>query len=260
MATRTRTARDARRLVQKPGGPPVIEDAKLPRMGEGASPVDGKRPRGQMPADPPADAGKQRRMGAVKVPRGRAGGGTPARGFPDQAPKGGARAAAGEHDGPGYLRLRVIVEDGELVLGGATVVPGPLVQPPTLHPGLAYEVTLDGRRVATGEVLDAGVRRSFPDPAGRPAMSGHHITVPRRYEVAVRVPLSEVSMSALARAQVTVYRWRGGEASALGARSIRPALGERVETIGRLKGIRIASLPKPVQARVRRALVGGRDK
>jgi hypothetical protein len=256
MAKRTKTARDARRPVQKPGGPPVIEDAKLPRMGEGASPVDGRRPRAQMPEAPPADAGKQRRMGAVKVTKARAGGEPPARGFADQVPKAGARPAAadGENGGAGYLRLRVIVEDGELVLGGANVVDGPLVQQATLHPGLAYEVTVDGRRVATGEVLDAGVRRSFPDPSGRPAMSGHHITVPRRYEVAVRVPLAEVSMSALSRAHITLYRWRGGEASALGARSIRPALGERAETIGRLKGIKVAALPKAVQAKLRRAM------
>jgi hypothetical protein len=255
MAKRTKTARDARRPVQKPGGPPVIEDAKLPRMGEGASPVDGRRPRAQMPADPPADKGKQRRMGSVKLARTRAGGEPPARGFSDQEPPKGARAsAAGDEDGPGYLRLRVIVEDGELELGGANVVEGPLVQQATLHPGLAYEVTVDGRRVATGEVLDAGVRRSFPDPSGTPAMSGHHITVPRRYEVAVRVPLAEVSMSALGRAQVTLYRWRGGEVSALGARSIRPSLGERAETIGRLRGIRIAALPKAVQTKLRRAM------
>jgi hypothetical protein len=91
-------------------------------------------------------------------------------------------------------------------------------------------------------------------------MSGHHITVPRRYEVAVRVPLAEVSMSALGRAQVTLYRWRGGEVSALGARSIRSSLGERTETIGRLKGIRIAALPKAVQTKLRRAMGARRAK
>jgi hypothetical protein len=255
MAKRTKTTRGARRPVQKPGGPPVIEDAKLPRMGEGASPVDGRRPRAEMPDDPPEDAGKQRRMGAVKLAKSRAGGEPPARGFADQEPPKGARAAAaGEQGGPGYLRLRVIVADGELELGGANVVEGPLVQPPTLHPGLAYEVTVDGRRVAAGEVLDAGVYRSFPDPSGAPATSGHHITVSRRYEVAVRVPLAGMSMSALGRAQITVYRWRGREASTVGARSIRSSLGDRVETIGRLKGIKVAALPKAVQTKLRRAL------
>lgn len=255
MAKRTKTARGARRPVQRPGGPPVIEDPKFPRMGEGASPADGRRPRAEMPDDPPEDEGTRRRMGAVKLPKARAGGEPPARGFSDQEPPRGARAAAaGEEDGPGYLRLRVIVDDGELELGGAAVVDGPLVQPAALHPGLAYEVTVDGRRIAIGEVLDAGVRRSFPDPSGTPATSGHHITVARRYEVAVRVPLAELSISALGRAQVTLYRWEGGEASPAGARSIRPSLGKRVETIGRLEGIRIAALPAAVQTRLRRAL------
>jgi hypothetical protein len=258
MAKRTKTTRAARRPVQKPGGPPVIEDPKLPRMGEGASPVDGRRPRAVMPDDPPEDEGARRRMGAVKLPKGRAGGEPPARGFADQEPPRGTRAAAaGEAGGSGYLRLRIVVRDGELELGGATVVDGPLVQPATLHPGVAYEVTIDGRRVAIGEVLDVGVRRSFPDPSGTPAMSGHHITVARRDEVAVRVPLAGMSISALGRAQVTLYRWEGGEASPRGAQSIRGALGARVETIGRLKGIRIGALPAPVQTKLRRAL-GGR--
>ena len=63
----------------------------------------------------------------------------------------------------------MLVEPGKLSLVGGTVVDGPLAQSTELYPGLAYEVTVGSRRVAVGQVQDAGVLRSFGDPSGRPA-------------------------------------------------------------------------------------------
>lgn len=182
---------------------------------------------------------------------GRAGAG----GFPEQAPPTSRKTKAdGPGDEEGYLRLRVRVENGELSLAGATFVEGPLIQSTVLHPGLAYEVTLGNRRLAVGEMPDAGVWRSFPDPSGRPALQGHHITVVPSYEVAVRVPMRDVSLAALRRANITLYRWQGGESREPRERTLKTQLGSRVQTIGSLKGIRVDRLPKPAQSRLRQAL------
>jgi hypothetical protein len=104
------------------------------------------------------------------------------------------------------VRLRVLVENGELSVAGAKFVEGPLAPMETLHPGLAYEVMLGARRIAGGGIPDAGQWRSFPDPLGRPGLEGHHITEVLSYEIAVRVPAQELTMSALPKARITLYR------------------------------------------------------
>lgn len=247
--TRKSTPRGQR---QKDDAPPIIEDAHLPRMGE-APPTD-TRSRAVMAESPEPDKGKRNRMRPVRTTRAAAAGQPPARGFRDQEPPRRRPSKDHENGGGGYLRLRVLVEPGQLTLVGATVVEGPLAQATELHPGLAYEVTLGSRRIAVGQVQDAGVWRSFGDPSGRPALAGHHITILPSYEIAVRVPLPGLSMAALRRANVTVYRWRGDAADTQGERSMKSRLGKRVETIGRLKGIRIESLPKSASAAVKAAL------
>ena len=247
--TRKTTPRGQR---QTEGAPPIIEDANLPRMGE-APPTDVKS-RATMAESPKPDKGKRNRMRPVRKTATASSGQPPARGFRDQEPPRRRPSKDDENGGGGYLRLRVLVEPGQLTLVGATVVEGPLTQATELHPGLAYEVTIGNRRVAVGQVQDAGVWRSFGDPSGRPALSGHHITILPSYEIAVRVPLAGLSMAALRRANVTVYRWRGEPADTQGERSMKSRLGKRVETIGRLKGIRIDSLPRSASAAVKAAL------
>lgn len=248
MAKKVTTRRRAQRQIA--GAPPVIEDSRLPRMGEGG-PADVGRGRGLMPTSAEPDTGKRNRMPPMRAGGPERPGQPPARGFRPQEPRRRTKDEA-KGDG-GYLRLRVRVEDGILSLAGVTVVDGPLVQTPAVHPGLAYEVTLGARRLAVGEVLDAGVWRSFPDPSGRPALSGHHVTVLPSYEIPVRIPLSGLSYAALRRANLTVYRWQGDAALTEGERSIKARLGRRTETIGRLKGIPLQTLPKEAQARVREA-------
>jgi hypothetical protein len=248
MAKKTRTKRPASR--QMPGAPPVVEDSRLPRMGEG-QPADAGQGRGQMPASPEADTGKRNRMQPMRGKAPERPGQPPARGFRPQEPRRRSRQDA--KDGERYLRLRVRVVDGTLSLAGATVVDGPLTPATALHAGLAYEVTLGARRLAAGEVLDAGIWRSFPDPSGRPALSGHHVTILPGYEIPVRIPLSGLSYATLRRVNLTVYRWHGDAVETEGERSIKRRLGRRTETIGRLKGIPLQTLPKEVQAGVRDA-------
>ena len=251
MAKRRKRTPGGRGQRQIAGAPPIIEDAKLPRMGEA---VPQSRSRAVMAENPGPAKGKGKRMRPVRKSDTAAGAGRPpAKGFRDQEPPRRSRSSMDSetNGGDGYLRLRVLVEPGKLTLAGGTVVEGPLTQPPLLHPGLAYEVTVSGRRLAVGQVQDAGVWRSFGDPTGRPALSGHHITVLPSYEIAVRIPLTDLSLAALRRANITLYRWRGDVAGTEGERSMKSRLGKRVETIGRLKGIRLDALPKGEHARLR---------
>lgn len=255
MAKRTSKKREPRGQRQIAGAPPIVEDPNLPRMGEGVSSQSSSRPRAVMPENPEPDTGKRNRMRPVpKTASGRTAR-PPSRGFRDQEPPRPPRSAkgGGGADRDGYLRLRVLVEEQALSLAGAAVVEGPLAQTPVLHPGLAYEVTLGSRRLAVGQIQDAGVWRSFPDPSGRPALSGHHITVLPSYEIAVRIPMTGLSKALLRRANVRLYRWSGDAASTEGDRSLRARLGPRVETIGNLKGIRLDDLPKEARARLQNA-------
>jgi hypothetical protein len=75
------------------------------------------------------------------------------------------------------------------------------------------------------------------------------------YEIAVRVPAQELSMSALPKARITLYRWRGAAPAApFAGRSLKAQLKGRVETVATLKGIRLSRLSKHAQAELRGAL------
>jgi hypothetical protein len=260
MASKTsKRGQSAQRM--KNGAPPVVEDAKLPRMGEGE--VEPMRIGGRMtlmPEEPKRDEGTRNRMAPFRHVKSPAETRVPKGAYPEQEPpnplrrpKPGGRASKQAKEG--YVRLRVLVEHGELSVAGAKFVEGPLAPMETLHPGLAYEVTLGGRRVAAGAIPDAGVWRSFPDPLGRVGLEGHHITEVPSYEIAIRVPGQELSMSALQKVGITLYRWRGtGPAAPVADRSLKAQLKGRVDTIATLKGIRMRRLSEEAQAELRRAL------
>lgn len=255
MAKRATGKRPARGQRQIPGAPPIIEDPRLPRMGQTESTLPTGRQLKLMPKNPEPDTGRRNRMGPVRATGSKRTGRPPVRGLPDQQPRGRrASPTAGDADsGDGYLRLRVLVDEGKLSIAGAKVVEGPLVQDPVLTSGLAWEVTVGGRRLAAGQIQDAGVWRSFPDPSGRPALSGHHITVVRSYEIAVRIPLTALLMAQLRRASITLYRWRGDAVSTEGTEPLKKRM-RRVEKVDNLKGIRLTSLPKKVRTSLRDAL------
>lgn len=249
----------ARRMMD--GAPPVVEDAKLPRMGEGevaALRIGGRM--ALMTEEPKRDEGTRNRMTPFRHLKSPAETRMPKGGYPEQEPpkpprrtKPAGRGAKQAKEG--YVRLRVLVQNGELSVAGAKFVEGPLAPMETLHPGLAYEVTLGSRRVAAGAIPDAGVWRSFPDPLGRPGLEGHHITEVPSYEIAVRVPAQELSMSALPKARITLYRWRGtAPAVPIAGRSLKAQLRGRVDTIATLNGIKMSRLSKKAQAELRGAL------
>jgi hypothetical protein len=245
----------------KNGAPPVVEDPKLSRMGEGD--VAPLRIGGRllvMPEEPKRDEGTRNRMSPFRQAKSRAETRMPKSGYPEQQPlrpphrkKPAKRRSKPAKEG--YVRLRVRVQNGELSVVGAKFVEGPLAPMETLPPGLTYEVTLGSRRVAAGAIPDAGWWRSFPDPLGRPELQGHHITEIPSYEIAVRVPAQELSMSILPKARITLYRWRGtGTAAPVAGRSLKTQLKGRVDTIATLNGIRLSRLSKEAQAELREAL------
>jgi len=261
MASKTPKRGQSRVLRMKSGAPPVVEDAKLPRMGEGdAPPLRIGRGLSLMPVEPRQDEGTRNRMVPFRHVKTPAETRIPKGGYPEQEPRRPSRRTkpagrASKRAKEGYVRLRVLVQNSELSVAGAKFVEGPLAPMETLHPGLAYEVTLGSRRVAAGAIPDAGVWRSFPDPLGRPGLQGHHITDVPSYEIAVRVPAQELSMSALPKARITLYRWRGaGPAAPVAGRSLKTQLKGRVDTIATLKGIRLSRLSKEAQAELRGAL------
>ncbi|HVE50606.1 MAG TPA: hypothetical protein VNG69_13445 [Casimicrobiaceae bacterium] len=249
----------ARRMTS--GTPPVVEDAKLPRMGEGELAPLRIGGRIALMADEPArDTGTRNRMAPFRRAKSTVETRMPKSGYPEQEPPKPPRRTkpagrATKRTSEGYVRLRVLVQNGELSVVGAKFVEGPLAPVETLPPGLVYEVTLGSRRVAAGAIPDAGVWRSFPDPFGRAGLEGHHITEVSSYEIAVRVPAQELSISALPKTRITLLRWRGTSPAAPAAgRSLKAQLKGRVNTVASLNGIRPSQLSKKAQAELRKAL------
>jgi hypothetical protein len=251
----------ARARRQKIGAAPIVEDAKLPRMGD-AEPVPQKvgRTLSFMPAEPKAVAGTKNRMTAFKRTTSPARQRVPKDGYPEQEPPKPPRAsgrAAGGSKGArdGYVRLRVMVDKGDLSIVGAKFVEGPLAQPAVITAGLSYEVALGTQRIAAGDIVDAGEWRSYPDPEGRAGLQGHHLTRLDTYEIAVRVPANALSKSALPKMQINLYRWQGKQpAEVVAGRPLKSQLAGRVQTVATLKGIRLARLPKQAQSELMRAL------
>jgi hypothetical protein len=236
------------RKRQAADAPPVIEDRRLARMGE-AAPPRGSARKALMADEPRPDEGKRNRM--KPFPRGQREPKPSDRPMADQeAP---AQGKASPRDG--YLRLRVRVEDGEMAVVGGKVVPGPLVQSEVLHPGMSYEVLRGARRVAYGDVPDAGEWRSFADPEGRAAMQGHHITRVASYEIAVRIPLEELSAADFGRLRVVLYRWQGAAPVPLKATgALKKVAGRGLTEVASLESLRLDTLPREVQSEIRRAI------
>jgi hypothetical protein len=240
------------------GVPPVIENAKLgvmserpvrPRlvggktllMADGAKPETAKAGRGRMAAAPAKP---------VRIARP-----TAKRELPEmQPPKPPATAAKAKE---GYVRLRLRVSGDQVTVVGAKAVEGPLVERPHLHGSLAYDVVLGAKRVTAGSALDLGERRSFPNesPGAPPEQRGHHIEEVPVYELNVRVPASEVSMKAVPRLSIRLYRIKED----VDIRLAKPGpLGEQfpreLREVGRVSGIKPAELASPLRAELRKAL------
>jgi hypothetical protein len=251
--------------TQTEGGPTVVDQPGKPAFGEPVAPRRIDRKLVTMAEEPTPSTARRNTMDAYPD-RPRAG---PRRRDPgDQQPlegatRGGGAGAAGAagaggsaaEEGPGYLRLRLRVVEGEARVRGVKFVEGPLDRPDTISAGLSYEAKVGGKRVAVGDVPDFGERRSFPDPTGRAGMEGHHLSEVEAPEFTVRIPADELSEAQLAELSVDLFRWRGkgpGDHIAVTELSKQPKVA--VTRIARLDGLQEADVPAPVRRQLRDAL------
>jgi hypothetical protein len=238
---------------------PVVESTKLPAMTEAAP-----RPRligGKqllMAAEPKPDAGKQGRMAVVPAAIKQPPRPTLRKELPPMEPPkaaGGETATGGGKEG--YVRLQLRVAGDRVTIVGARAVEGPYVPRETIHGALAYDVTVGDRRLAVGSIADAGERRSFPneDPKAPPEQRGHHISEVPVYEVSVRVPASELSLAALPKLNVRLYRIKEEvDVVPPGKGPLGVQLHRELREVARVGGLELTTLDKPHQEELRRAL------
>jgi hypothetical protein len=204
-----------------------------------------------MAVEPKADAGKTGRMAPFK----KAGRVTAAKALAEQKPGPVVRETTEKEPG-GYVRLRVRVTDGDVAVLSAKSVEGPLVEG-KLQGDLAYEVMLGKKRVAAGAIPDVGEKRSFPAPKGRGAQAGHFVTPLESYEINVRVPKERVSLQALPRLDLALYRVKE-ELPIEHTHELRDApiglqFEKHVREVARLKGLQPEKQGKAVAAQLRKA-------
>lgn len=232
--------------------PPVVENARLAKMTELAPKPTSVRGRTLlMPAAPKADTARTGRMTPFKPP------GRAVIRQPKVRSEMEARKLVSEQAPrkDGYVRLQLRVSGKKLSVVGARAVEGPLVQESKLDGDLVYEVALGGRRVSVGSVPDAGVRRSFPAPDGPKEMQGHFISELESFDVAVRVPASDVELSALPKLEIALYRLKEElPRQTLDERPLSEQFGRELREVGRVKGIRPERLAEPFQAELKKAL------
>jgi hypothetical protein len=248
-----------RRMSDDPDAPAVVEDENRPQMSDSARPP--RRISGKvvlMPEEPTATGKGRKRMEPVPKKGAKKGAkrGAAARRkgpLPEQLePRPTRRGAAGE---PGYVRIRVRVENGELSVQDLRHVEGPLVAHEELHGDLAYEVTLGGKRVTSGAIPDVPVMRSFPPTEPAPGQEGHHFAPATSFEFLVRVPKEAISEQALPRLGIALYRIKEGPVPRTeGPEQLGKRFPKELREVGRVQGIRIEHLPKSAQAEARRAL------
>lgn len=232
--------------------PPVVENIRLPKMTDQAAKpalIGGKTL--LMPAAPKPDVARTGRMAPFKAAT------AAALRQPKARPEmeGRKLVTEGPRTKDGYVRLQLRVAGEKVSVVGVTAVEGPLVQETKLDGDLVYEVALGGKRVSVGSVPDAGVRRSFPSPDGPPEMRGHFVTELESFDVAVRVPASQVSMSALPKLDIALYRLKEAlPQRTLDARPLSEQFARELREVGRVKGIRTDRLAEPLQIQLKRAL------
>lgn len=241
-----------KRMSEDPDADPVVEDAGKAQM-EG-KPARPRRVGGRtllMAEDPPEPTRKTGRMDPLPKQVGR----PKKQRLPLEeqvAPRTPRRPPA---DAERYLRIRVHLEDHTLSVQHITEVEGPLIAHEDLHGAMVYEVTVGGERVASASVPDAGVNRAFPPLEPVAGQEGHFFAPAPTHDILVRVPSDSVSLSALPRVEIALYRVKEGPLPR--AEDTEP-LGQRfsreLREVARLRGIHLEDLPAAARREARRAL------
>lgn len=248
------------RGAQDSNAAPIVENAALPRMGEGRVIASTGRPEVFMDKSPgparrmdPLPTVADGRIPLTSLPEGRP---IPASGIPEERLSGYAdqqRPVSVIQQPEGYVRLQVHVDNGKLTVTDAKEVPGPLVLPDTVAAGLAYEARINDKRVGLGSIPDANIIRSFPNP-GVPGQEGHKFFEVPSFDFYVRVPRADLTPETLPKLDIALYKVHEQPHQPVGPDRLvaHPALG--VTEIGRVEGIHVEQLAHPVRSALARAI------
>jgi hypothetical protein len=238
-------------MSRDPEAEPIVEDTRGAEMTD--RPLRPRRISGKvllMTEEPKAPRRGTNRMSPVPK---KTGSGRQPRARPDQVEPEPRRRPKSQE--PGYVRLRVHVEDGELSVQDITAVEGPLLEHTPLQGDLAYEVLVGGKRVASGSIPDIGAMRSFPHPDPARGQEGHYITPATSFDFLIRIPKDTATENNLRRMQIPLYRIKEGPLPQTeGPESLGELFEKELREVGRIKGVKIDELPKSAQVQARRAL------
>ncbi len=228
---------------QQPEAPPVVEDARLPRMETDVRRAHGAREGAEMMG--PAGKASEQRMEPRPSDL------TQRRYLPPQQP----RQVMGGAQKESYLRLTIHAENGTLTVVGAREVEGPLDVPGTLITGMVYEVAAADQRISMGSLPDVGILRSFanrdvPDPEGK-----HGFQQVTAFDFNVRIPRRNLTPTVLPHLRISLYRLRQAPKHPIGRETLRQQLSEEeLSDVARLDGLPADKVAGPARAELERVL------
>ena len=123
----------------------------------------------------------------------------PSKGKPRPTPKTPEPPTQNGSAASSYVRLRVLLREGQLTVEQVWMVKGVLTQPPELFGPFVWEVRLDDRRIAMGDIADMGEERGSFDP--KDPKRGHRIVKTSEAEIPIRIAGNWTAKS-LARAEL----------------------------------------------------------
>jgi hypothetical protein len=110
---------------------------------------------------------------------------------------------------PGYVVLRMRVQNGELTVIGSRSVEGAFLENRSLiQNGITYEAFLTGKRIAIGSIPDFGEQRSFPRPKADPSHEGHHFNTLPSFDFNLKIDSSKITLKDLPTLQVSLYTFK----------------------------------------------------
>jgi len=151
----------------------------------------------------------------------------------------------------GYLRLRLLVQNGVMSVVEAHKVDGPLIMEDRIDSTLVYEAVVSSKRIATEAITDVGYNRSYPNPEGVPGQEGHLFVETPSYELYARLPVRDLSSSLLPKLEIALYRVKSPIENTMGEKSLAAKFGNELREVARLKGISIKELPQASQKEIR---------
>ena len=187
---------NSQKNLMNPDDEPVVEDPRLPAMGDQASAdVMGAAEEfaGEMLMSEPSPItdGEMEEYPEMEPKE------------PDtQAMVNAASFAAKEH-GEGYLRLVVEVDEGKMRVIDASVVDGVLIEE-DLTGEMVYQALINNRRVGAGAFADLSIQIGFAPPDDESI--GHSQTEITKFHFVVRIPRAEITLDELADLEIELVR------------------------------------------------------